>query len=60
MLAGEQFRFSSGEGSVFLMNTRENALISSRIRLAELQSRRAIAEVRLYWTAGNLSELVGD
>jgi outer membrane protein TolC len=54
MLNGEQFRFNSGEGSVFLMNTRENALVTARIRLAELQSRFSIAEVRLYWTVGNL------
>ncbi|MFM9008124.1 MAG: TolC family protein [Bacteroidota bacterium] len=54
MLSGEQFRFNSGEGSVFLMNTRENALVTARIRLAELQSRFSVAEVRLYWTVGNL------
>lgn len=54
LLEAEQFRFSNGEGSVFLMNVRENTLISSRIRLAELRSRYAATRIRVYWAAGNL------
>jgi outer membrane protein TolC len=55
LLGVEQFRFDNGEGSVFLVNVRENTLISSRIRLAELRSRYASTRIRLYWAAGNLS-----
>jgi outer membrane protein TolC len=54
LLEAEQFRFNNGEGSVFLVNVRENTLISSRIRLAELRSKYAVTRVRIYWAAGNL------
>ncbi len=52
MLEGEQFRFNNGEGSVFLMNARENSLISSRIKLMELKTKYAKSKAYLYWAAG--------
>ncbi len=54
MLEGEQFRFSNGESSIFLINTRENALINSRIKLAELKAKFAKSKAYLYWSAGVL------
>lgn len=60
MLAGEQFRFDSGEGSVFLINARENALIANRIRLAELKSKFGKSKAALYWSAGNLAGAMND
>jgi outer membrane protein TolC len=57
LLEAEQFRFNNGEGSVFLINVRENTLISSRIRLAELRSRYASTRIRMYWAAGNLMSM---
>lgn len=60
MLQGEQFRFDSGEGSVFLMNTRENALINSRIKLEELKSKFGKSRALLYWSAGNLAGAMND
>ncbi len=52
MLEGEQFRFTNGEGSVFLMNTRENSLINSRIKLIELKTKYAKSKAFLFWAAG--------
>ena len=55
MLDGEQYRFDNGDGSVFLINTRENALINSRIKLVELKTKFAKSKAFLYWSSGNLS-----
>lgn len=55
MLDGEQFRFSAGESSIFLINARENALINSRIKLVELRTKYAKSKAFLYWSAGSLS-----
>lgn len=55
MLEGELFRFNNGESSIFLVNTRENALINSRIKLAELKSKYAGSKAYLFWSAGTLN-----
>lgn len=52
MLDGEQYRFNNGEGSIFLINTRENNLINSRIKLIELKTKFAKSKAFLYWAAG--------
>ncbi len=49
---GEQTRFESGEGSVFLLNAREAALVSARLKLAELQAKYAQTQATLRWAAG--------
>ena len=49
---GEQTRFESGENSVFLLNAREVALVSARLKLAELQAKYAQTQVTLRWAAG--------
>jgi len=49
---GEQTRFESGESSVFLLNARETALVSARLKLAELQAKYAQTQATLRWAAG--------
>ena len=41
MRQSEQTRFENGESSVFLLNTREAVLVSTRLKLAELQAKYA-------------------
>lgn len=52
LLAGENTRFSNGESSLFLINQRERAVLSARLKLAELQAKRSQAGVELLYTAG--------
>lgn len=54
LLEGEQSRFNEGEGSLFLLNNRENVLINGKIRQAECRSKleKALATVR--WAAGSM------
>lgn len=54
MLEGEQFRFSNGEGSVFLMNQRENSMIGAQIKLEELKAKFGKSKALFYWSAGAL------
>ena len=51
---GEQIRFESGESSVFLLNAREAALVSARLKLAELQAKYAQTQATLRWAAGGV------
>jgi outer membrane protein TolC len=60
MLEGELFRFNNGESSIFLINTRENALINSKIKLVELKSKYAGSKAYLYWSAGTLNSDYGS
>lgn len=57
MLDAELFRFNNGESSVFLVNTRENALVNARIKLAELQAKYEKSKAVLLWAAGVLFRL---
>ena len=49
---GEQTRFEGGESSVFLLNAREAALVSARLKLAEFQAKYAQTQATLRWAAG--------
>lgn len=49
---GEQTRFEGGESSVFLLNSREAALVSARLKLAELQAKYAQVQATLRWATG--------
>lgn len=49
---GEQKRFDNGESSFFLVNTRENALISQQVKLAEFRAKTAKSQAFLLWAAG--------
>ncbi len=55
MLDAELFRFNNGESSIFLVNTRENALVNARIKLAELSAKYEKSKAMLLWAAGVLS-----
>jgi outer membrane protein TolC len=52
MVTGEQQRFTNGESSVFLINTRENTLVSAGVKLAELEMKYAKAIAYFYQSAG--------
>ena len=54
MLDAELFRFNNGESSIFLVNTRENALVNARIKLAELQAKYEKSKAMMLWSAGVL------
>jgi outer membrane protein TolC len=53
MLRSEERLFSFGESSLFLINTRENNLVSSQISELSLQNRYFISNVELYRTMAN-------
>lgn len=53
LLEGETNRFNEGEGSVFFMNNRENALVNSRMKLAEMNIKYEKCKARLRWVAGS-------
>ncbi|MBC7486144.1 MAG: TolC family protein [Cytophagaceae bacterium] len=53
---GEQMRFENGESSVFLINARETALISSQVKLYEMRAKYAKSRVMLEWAAGAVNQ----
>lgn len=50
----EQIRFENGESSLFLVNTRDMALINSRIKLFELETKYQKNRNTLTWSAGKM------
>lgn len=48
----EQLRFSNGESTLFIINTRETNLITGQIKLAELKAKYALAKANIKWSAG--------
>lgn len=54
LLAGENARFTAGEGSLFLVNAREVPLIDARLRQVELEARLRKAFFALDHEAGTL------
>ncbi len=54
MLEGELIKFGEGESFLFLVNNRENAVINSEIKLAELRTKYAKSIAYINWAAGNL------
>ncbi|GAB4475126.1 MAG: TolC family protein [Thermoflexibacter sp.] len=52
LLTGEQERFTLGESSLFLVNTRETAFLSAELKFIELQFKYAKAKAELLWAAG--------
>ena len=53
LLEGETNRFNEGEGSVFFINNRENALVNSRMKLAEMNVKYEKSKAKLRWIAGS-------
>jgi len=54
LLAGERQKFSAGESSVFMVNTRENYVINARLKLVELTTKYQISSSGVQWAAGTL------
>lgn len=51
---GEETRFSIGESSLFLINTREMKTIETKQKLIELQAKNQKAAIHMKWAAGLL------
>ncbi len=56
LLAGERKKFSSGESSLFLVNSRETNLIQAKLKLIELKSKFQTTQVGVRWAAGTLAK----
>lgn len=54
LLDAELRKFSIGESSIFLINSRENKLIDARLKLIKLQSSLPKLEATVQWAAGRL------
>lgn len=54
LLNGEQLKFSSGESSLFLVNSREMNYINGRIKLAELEIKNKFSLLKISHSLGNL------
>ncbi len=54
LFQGERQRFDIGESSLFLLNTRENKLLESAQKLAELRTKWHKSYAGLMWAAGYL------
>jgi len=52
MLEAEQIKFNNGESSIFLINSRENKMLSADIKLIELKAEYGKAVGQLEWAAG--------
>lgn len=53
LVRGEQLRFDAGEGTLFLVNTRERALLDEELRLAAIEARRLVALGELEAASGD-------
>lgn len=51
---GENLRFRSGEGSLFLVNARENKLLEANQKLIELKTKYFKTKLAVQWATGNL------
>ncbi len=51
---GEEIRFSNGESSLFLINSREQKTLEARQKLIELQGKEQKARASVLWAAGAL------
>jgi outer membrane protein TolC len=54
MLEGEKKKFTIGESSVFMINTREMKYIEAKLKLNELQTKFFIANTGFVWAMGTL------
>ncbi len=52
LVEGEKRRFENGESTLFLVNSRENKMIESGLKIFELKSKLEKAIAQLYWSAG--------
>ena len=56
LLRAEEVKFSIGESSLFLLNSRENKLLEIKQKLLELKTKFFKGLVALQWASGNLSQ----
>jgi outer membrane protein TolC len=56
MLNGERRMFDAGESSLFMVNTREQAYIQSKVKLIELLSKNRKSAVGFFYSAGLLGQ----
>jgi outer membrane protein TolC len=54
LLDAELRKFSIGESSIFLINSRENKLIDAQLKLIKLESSLPKLEAGVLWAAGRL------
>lgn len=54
LVQAEENRFSQGESSLFLMNSRENKLIENIIKQVELNAKKLKSAYSILWAAGTL------
>lgn len=54
MFQGEKIRFEAGESTLFLLNTRENKVLETSLKLTELHAKRQKSYAGLLWAAGVL------
>jgi outer membrane protein TolC len=53
LLEGEKTKFRGGESSIFLVNSRENSLVTAEIKLVELISKFKQSKAKFYQATGN-------
>jgi outer membrane protein TolC len=56
LLEGERTKFSNGESSIFLINSRENKRIAAEIKLIELQAEYGKSLGKLKWSTGTFGQ----
>jgi outer membrane protein TolC len=54
LVVAEEYKFSVGESSLFLVNSRENKLLETQQKLAELKTKFFKSMAALQWSAGQL------
>lgn len=54
LLVTEEYKFSIGESSLFLLNSRENKVLETRQKVAELKTKFFKSNIALQWAAGAL------
>lgn len=54
LLRTEEIKFSIGESSLFLLNSRENKVLETRQKLLELKTKFFKSIIAVQWAAGNL------
>lgn len=54
LLEAEKIRFGTGESSIFLLNSREVALVNARLKALEINMRRQINVLDQWWIRGNM------
>ena len=57
LFKAEEQKFDNGESSLFLVNSREQAYINARIKLAEIVAKNKMSYYAIWYFVGRLPEL---